>query len=65
MDLTYPDQVQGKSFEDFFSLLIYHFEASTNVIVERFKFHSIKQTEFLAAKDVVVKLKKQATKCKY
>lgn len=47
------------------NLLVDHFEARTNVIVERYKFHSIKQAEFQPTKDFVIHLRNQAAKCKY
>lgn len=59
-----PEAVKDQSLDTLTSKLIHHNESKTNIIVELYRFHSIKQGEHQSPRDFV-QLRKQASKCDF
>lgn len=57
--------MKEQTFEVISEKLLEIYEAKSNVDVERYKFHSIKQKQFQTCKEFVIVLKKQANKCNF
>lgn len=56
-DLGAPQSVKDQTFDTLSSKLVEPYEPKTNVIVNRYRFHSIKQAEYQSAKDFIMCLK--------
>lgn len=61
-DLFLPHDLANQTLE---TALKVHFEAKSNIIVERYKFHSLRQSEIQLFQDYVLLLKRQAAKCEF
>lgn len=59
-ELLAPEAVKYVSFDTIATKHKDHFESRTNVIVERYNIHSIKQSEFQPSRDFLMELRKQA-----
>lgn len=64
-DLFLSKDFAEQSFDKIKGILRDYFQYKSNVIVERFKFHSLRQSELQSLYEYVIQLRKQAAKCEF
>lgn len=64
-DLFATRNVKDQAFKDLNERLIEHFATKTNVIAERYKFHSLRQSGVQTTQVFAMEIKTQAMKCAF
>lgn len=57
-DMFAPPDLMTQSIDEIKSMLKAHFTERSNLIVERYKFHSLRQAELQSSQDYLMKLRK-------
>lgn len=60
-----PEAVKDQTHERIKEKLQEHYESKSNMILQRYRFHMLKQEEFHSTKTFVMCLEKQAVKCNF